>query len=94
MVANDPGLFELAEALADRVLSEKETTEDRVQQMFRHALCRYPTQEEMDFLVGFLQTQNRKFMKTENGTESDALRYAWIAVARVLMNLDEFITRE
>ena len=48
----------------------------------------------MDFLVGFLQTQNRKFMKTENGTESDALRYAWIAVARVLMNLDEFITRE
>ena len=94
MVANDPGLFELAEALADRVLAEKMTTEDRMQHMFRIALCRSPVQNETAFLEGFLQNQKNKFMEKEKESKSDSLRHAWVAVARVLMNLDEFITRE
>ena len=33
-------------------------------------------------------------MKSMAGEDAKAERYAWVAVARVLMNLDEFITRE
>ena len=94
MVANDPGLFELAEALADRIDSGKSSEKSRLQSMFRLALCRYPSLQEIEFLQDFLRGQRRKLMKSMAGEDAKAERYAWVAVARVLMNLDEFITRE
>lgn len=94
MVANDPGLFELAEALAARVVSQKGDMKVRAQYMFRLALCRTPTPEELVFLEEFVVDQRRKFEMSKAGPESRASLYAWIAAARVLMNLDEFITRE
>ncbi len=94
MVANDPGLFELAEALADRVVSGESSEESQLQYMFRLALCRYPSPQELKFLQNFLSEQRKKLTATKAGSEAQAVQYAWIAVARVLMNLDEFITRE
>ena len=94
MVANDPGLFELAESLADRAVAEKDATQTRLNYMFRLALCRQPSSDELRFLEEFFEDQRRKFSKTRVGSQSKASQHAWIAVARVLMNLDEFITRE
>ncbi len=94
MVANDPGLFELAEALADRVVSGESSEESQLEYMFRLALCRYPSPQELEFLQTFLRTQRRKLISSMDGAEAKAVQYAWVAVARVLMNLDEFITRE
>ena len=54
MVANDPGLFELAEALAARVVSQKGDMKARAQYMFRLALCRTATPEELVFLEEFV----------------------------------------
>ncbi|MDC0317163.1 PSD1 and planctomycete cytochrome C domain-containing protein [bacterium] len=94
MVANDPGLFELAEALADRVISDERSEESQVSYMFRLAMCRYPSLQELDFLQTFFRDQKRKFTSSIAGSEAKTQQYAWVAVARVLMNLDEFITRE
>ena len=94
MVANDPGLFELAEALADRVVSDERSEEAQLKYMFRLALCRYPSAQELEFLQTFLTDQRRKFTAGMASSEAKAVQHAWVAVARVLMNLDEFITRE
>ena len=94
MVANDPGLFELAEALAARAVSQEGDMKVRLQYMFRLALCRTPSPEELVFLEEFIVDQRREFKMSNVGSESNASLFAWIATARVLMNLDEFITRE
>ena len=94
MVANDPGLFELAEALADRVVSNERSGKSQLKYMFRLTLCRLPSLQELNFLETFFEDQRRKFIRRMAGSEAKASHYAWIAVARVLMNLDEFITRE
>ena len=67
MVANDPGLFELAEALADRIDSGKSSEKSQLQYMFRLALCRYPSLQEIGFLQDFLRDQRRKLMKSMAG---------------------------
>jgi mono/diheme cytochrome c family protein len=103
-LANDRSFVEMAQALGDRVLKEKHSTDaDRVAAAFRLALVREPQARETATLVKFLQAQ-RAAAKAEPlaaaGSEPgrlatvDAERVAWTAVARVLLNLDEFITRE
>ena len=91
MVANDPGLYEMHEALADRVIKEKTDTTARIKHAFQLCLCRHPSDDEVDFLTHFLNEQEAQF---KAASESDPERMAWIALSRVLMNLDEFITRE
>tara|TARA_R110000850_G_scaffold7010_15_gene26474 strand:- start:136 stop:3051 length:2916 start_codon:yes stop_codon:yes gene_type:complete len=103
MVANDAGLFELAAGLADRVLGETSGDEDRVRlsRMFRLCLCRAPQEDELNALSIYLEEQRQEFRQEETAQESEwpkgaasAEAAAWIATARVLLNLDEFITRE
>ena len=93
MVANDPGLFELVEALADRVMTERSREEERLHRMMQLCFCRPPTEAEDEFLMTFLENQ-KSTCQSEGVAESEIDREAWIGVARVLMNLDEFITRE
>jgi hypothetical protein len=85
---NDRGFFELAEALARRVLREAgSSATERLQYAFRICLGRSPRRYEMARL-GNLLTEQRG--ESGDGKELGA----WTAVARVLLNLDEFITRE
>ena len=79
------------EALADRVIKEKTDTTARIKHAFQLCLCRHPSDDEVDFLTHFLNEQEAQF---KAASESDPERMAWIALSRVLMNLDEFITRE
>ena len=86
MVANDPGMYELVQALADQVMKEKEDDRERVRYAMERCMCRQPQAAEEEFLLDYLQSQRDISGRSE--------RQAWTAVARVLMNLDEFITRE
>ena len=88
MVSNDAGLFELAERMAARVIAERPKSDDRerMERMFRLCLCRVPQQNELVALLNYLDSQRQD----ESVDEANA----WTATARVLMNLDEFITRE
>ncbi len=82
---NDPAYFEFAGALADRVLREGPgDDEGRLTFGFRLGLARAPGGVELRRLATLLDDARR----------SDPERGAWTTVARVLLNLDEFITRE
>jgi hypothetical protein len=104
---NDQACFEFAQGLAARILSENKTTRDdeRMKNAFQLLLARAPSDYEMKRLVDLLAVQRASF---EAGpTEARQLApkdlphditpaqfAAWTMVARVMLNLDEFITRE
>jgi hypothetical protein len=106
-LANDLAMMELAQGLAARVLREVPAGDvpPRVELMFRLCLSRRPSDNERAVLANFAWRQLEAF----RGAPQDAKRLApaelpppadvveaaaWTAVARVLLNLDEFITRE
>ena len=101
---NDPVFFEAAQALAVRVVKEKGTFGDRLQRMFRLCLSRAPGAREEERIGTYFGRQEAIFEKdiagitsvapyVPPGTERLELA-AWTGVARGLMNLDEFMTRE
>jgi hypothetical protein len=94
MIANDAGLHELAEGLAERVIGQGDCDAERIELAFRLCLCRPPDDQEVAFLAEFLREQQDKFRTVGPAECADPVRAGWIATSRVLMNLDEFITRE
>jgi hypothetical protein len=83
-LANDPVFVELADFLGKRI--EKEGPPDdagRIAFAFRLCFSRSPSSLEALRVQQYLDAKRQENPKT-----------AWSAVARVLMNLDEFITRE
>ncbi|HEX4130228.1 MAG TPA: PSD1 and planctomycete cytochrome C domain-containing protein [Pirellulales bacterium] len=86
-LANDRGFMELAGGMAKRVLAEAPSGDDggRLRYAFRLCLVRAPGDGELKDLQKFLARQRQS-------TDDDVK--AWTAVARVLMNTDEFVTRE
>ena len=83
-LANDPAFVEFAEALGQRI--EKDGPPDdagKVAFAFRLCFAREPSSDERERVLAFLETQRKTDAKT-----------AWARVGRVLMNLDEFVTRE
>jgi mono/diheme cytochrome c family protein len=88
---NDKQFFEFAGALADRVLREGGTDDaTRLDYAFRLCTSRGPNARERSRLVALLAQ-----LRTATPTDPAATdREAWTTVARVLLNLDETITRE
>lgn len=83
-LANDAVFIELAEGLAKRVQALDATSDvERIELAFRMALSREPTSEEREVLLELLHEQQAKRPET-----------AWLLLARTLLNLDEFVTRE
>jgi hypothetical protein len=82
---NDEAFHEFARSLGARILKEGPKTDPaRVDYAFRLSLSRPPSKDESRRL---LQLLNKEFASTDEPT-------AWTAVSRVLLNLDETITRE
>jgi hypothetical protein len=79
---NDQGFYELAQAFARRVLSKSATSDaDRVDYAFRLCLTRPPQPQEAEKLLNLVSTEKTSEKK-------------WTTLCRVLLNLDETITRE
>jgi hypothetical protein len=106
---NDVALVEAAQALGQQTTAREGSDPDRFTFLFRRVLTRLPTAEEQGLLLGFYQVQKERFREnTRNSGEfryaAQALagpgegplpeRAAWTALARVLFNLDETITKE
>jgi mono/diheme cytochrome c family protein len=87
---NDEAFFEFAHALADRVIREGPTDDTgKLDNLFRLCLSRPPTEKEGGRLAALLDQLRSGARSRAEGEQS-----AWTAVARVVLNLDEFITRE
>jgi hypothetical protein len=105
-LANDRAFVEVAQGLATRVLCDGPPSDsERIRFAFRTCFAREPGEIEGRNLAAFLQSQRTRFEQAPSEAESLAPKplpknaalseaAAWTAVARVLINLDEFITRE
>jgi hypothetical protein len=88
---NDPVFVEAAQAFAYRILDSAPADLDkRLEFAFMTALGRAPRAGERDRLAQYL---GQKSAHAEAATASPELA-AWTGVASIIMNLDEFITRE
>jgi hypothetical protein len=91
-LANDEAFFECAQALAQRVLAKqasggREPPEaSAANHAFRLCLSREPLAAERELLV--------RLVKDELQASPNDLPAAWTRICRVLLNLDETITRE
>jgi hypothetical protein len=104
-MANDEVMVELARGLGRRLLKVKGSNEARIKRAFKLCLARLSTPHETELLVKFMNQQTKEFEadpasagkaagpKIPEGVQP-AEAAAWTALARALINLDEFITRE
>jgi len=102
---NDPVFTEAAQSLAVRVLEEAPRDwEHRLDSLFQLCLSRSPNPNEREKMGRYFENQKSIFLKDPKSIASVAPNpvpdvepvevASWVGVGRVLMNLDEFITRE
>jgi hypothetical protein len=105
LLLNDPTIVDCARGLAARVLRGPDDDAGKIRRAFRLCLAREPTPREYQFLHDLLDRQREEFAADPGAARQLAgpggpsevdveQRAAWTAVARVLLNLDEFLTRE
>ncbi|MES2692930.1 MAG: DUF1549 and DUF1553 domain-containing protein, partial [Verrucomicrobiota bacterium] len=83
---NDPVFYECSEKLGATLASGAAGVEAQLRRGFEHCMSRPPTEAELNAL----RTLHEDQLKLTNGDPKAAM----VAAARVIMNLDEFITRE
>jgi hypothetical protein len=102
-MANDDLTIESSRALAGRILNHADADEQRLRYAYVLCFSRSPAPYETKRLLTYLDQQRTDFAaspldasKVSGDVPGDDVTdiAAWTAVARVLMNLDEFITRE
>lgn len=88
---NDRQFFEFAGALAERIQREGDADDvTKLQFAFKLCVSRSPSPDETQRLTNLLQE-----LQAPSGSEPAATaQEAWTTIARVLLNLDETITRE
>jgi hypothetical protein len=100
---NDPAYVELAQELGARLLdAEAGSPEARIANAFTLCLARTPSDQEVALLTDLYHRQRETFAATPDravaafGVESEQAveGAAWTMVARAMLNLDEFVTRE
>lgn len=82
---NDPTFIECAQALGKVLREASISHEERIRVGFELCMTRPPRAEEMTILLELIETQQKR------GAKEDA---TWNGVARVLLNMEEFTTRE
>jgi hypothetical protein len=87
---NDPVFFEAAQALAYQSISASEDWSRRLEEAFLRTLNRTPTDTERLRFEKFY-TRQKQLQEREGNPGEPA---TWTALASVLLNLDEFVTRE
>jgi hypothetical protein len=103
---NDATFVECAQALAKRIIANKPgSASERLDYAFRSCVGRHPTAAEQESL----QKMYDEVLKLAQANPKEAARLAgsvsaqgagpaetatWVSIARMLMNLDEFVTRE
>ncbi len=102
---NDPVFFEAAQVLAARVLRERPgSVADRLDYAYRLSLGRPPRPQEKDRLLRYYEEQKSILSKKRESVEvlfpapqiegvDPEEAAVWVGISRLLLNLEEFITR-
>ncbi len=107
VMLNDPSLVEAARALAQSCCDGDAAVDAVINAMFQHAVSRTPGQEELTILSELYASHLRHYEESpdealalvsigispRNEQISVERLAAWTSVARVIMNLHEFVTR-
>jgi hypothetical protein len=104
-LANDRAFFEFSQGFATQLLAQPAAGDrDRTVRAFKQALARTPSDSELVRVLEYLESQRTasaaapddalKVVPQPAAGVAPAEAAAWTMVARVLLNLDEFITRE
>ncbi len=109
-LANDAALFEMCQGLARRIMTEipgndAKSRQRRIRRAYVLCYSRQPSNDEIDSVSTFQKLQKQHFTKDAQAAKAlapsatpsaydSATAASWTAVARALMNTDEFITRE
>lgn len=95
---NDEAQSEFAGALAGRVRDHAADIGDRIDYAFEVCLARPPRRDERDRMAEFIALMSDEFATDPSALgsagEDSAADAAWTAAARVMINLDEFVTRQ
>lgn len=99
---NDPVFVEAAQALAVKI--QVVPAKQRIDRIYEICLARNPSPREREWMNAYLEAQIALFRKDPSQAgkmfpmqvmnEKNVEGAAWTALASVLLNLDEFITRE
>jgi hypothetical protein len=102
-MANDETMIEMARALGQRIGLQSGNDQERIAFAMQLCFSRPAEPVELERLVRYVDQQRQDFARTPEEAQKVAGETslkpiedaaAWTAVARVLLNLDEFITRE
>ena len=88
---NDKGYMEFAEGLARQTLEVSGNRDDRIRFAFERSLSRKPLAQESQRLGEYVARMLDEYQS--DGEEEPELA-AWTAASRILLNLDEFVTRQ
>jgi hypothetical protein len=107
MMLNDEVFVETAQGMAARILGDAKLTDDtaRLREAFRLCTSREPSVKEVERIRVLLESERSSLSDDATMLETPASerfrkdisnreKIAWTSVARALLNLDEFITRE
>lgn len=107
VMLNDPTVLEASRVLAQNLMQEKSTSDDKIRKAFRKIVCRHPTNHELSILKGYFDEQKGLF----NQKKLDATKVlntgdyhmanitdkpAWAALMQVIStiyNMEETITK-
>ena len=98
---NDQAILEAAQEMGRQAVRMPGSVSEKVNVLFRRVLTRPPSSEETALFERFLAAQLKRFESKEldalavagTGEGNVNERAAWTALARVLFNLDEAITK-
>jgi len=96
---NNPTFHEAAKAFAQRILRESEgkMDSDRISHGFRLCVARAPEKHEVTALTSLLTESRSWYKKHPDDAKKlgeDIETAAWTTTSRVMLNMDEFLTRE
>lgn len=99
---NDVTIIEAAQALGKHLAETPGTPEQLASEAFVRCFSRPPSPEELAAVMEFCQKQQQRFTAAPESAKALAghgpaetiiTRATWTAVARALMNMDEFVTK-